>query len=242
MFPSHDPRGNKRNGNGRYRQKKFGYEGGFKASGYGLSLQANAKANYALSQLNSEKKSVRVTATPNSAGGGSVTLLNPLSRGTDVNQRIGQTVRFTGLSMRFAFANTHAETIWLRYLLVKDAAPNGVVASVSDILTGTNVQDFRNLDYTGRFKILEDKVLTLAYADGTVGYPGSGFNAVHVDLEQMTKNAKKDKDKNETNYGLGNAGTIADISQNAYYLVLLASAATNNVTFSMQSRMRYVDN
>lgn len=233
-------KGVKKNGRPRY-TKTYGGEIGGSFKGYGLAISANAKANYALSQLNTEKKVIETSGTPTQVGG-TVTLLNALAQGTAVNQRVGQSVRFTSLSLRVAFANTNAETIWMRYLLVRDDAPNGAIATVGQILqNGNSVQSFRNLDYTKRFKILEDKVLTLPEASSTIGYPGSGFNNIFLDLENM-QGRIKNKSKSESNYGLSNLGTIADISKGAYYLVLCTSAAANNVTFSYQSRMRYIDN
>ncbi len=232
----------KGNGNGRMKVRagQFGFSAGGSVDLKKMAFQANAKANYALSQLNTEKKVVGTTA---SALKNDVLLLNGLSEGTGNNDRIGQTVRFKDLSMRIAFTNLTAETIWLRYIIVRDAAPKGVVPAITDVLQGSSVQSFRNLDNTGRFKILEDKVLTLQYSTVENTSPSAGFTSIYIDLEGLKgSKQQKNKSKMESNYGLGNAGTIADISSGAYYLMIVTSAVANEAVFSYQSRMRYLDN
>lgn len=225
------------------RDTKLGFQGGFKASGYGLALQANSKANFALSQLNAEKKQKDTSGSVVTSATGSITLLNGLVQGNTVSTRVGNSVRFKNLAIRAAVANATAETIWLRYLIVRSEQPNGVAPTITQILQSANVQSFRNLNNVKRFTILKDKVLPLPYEDAATGMASNPrFIEHYIDLEKRAKKKRKDKSANETDYGLGNAGTIADISVNAYYLVVFSSAVTNQPLFSYESRMRYVDN
>lgn len=198
-----------------------------------------AMAAKALSMLNTEHKYVDVTGTPTQATA-SLTLLNPLSQGTTAETRIGDQVKFKSLDMRIATSNGNAETIWMRYMIIKDNAPNGAVPTEADILadTGGPVQSFRNLDYGKRFVVYADKVLSYSAHNLANSASQPSFINFHIDLERP----KRRGDNNITEYGLGNAGTIADISKGAYYLLCTSSAVSNNVTFSFGSRMRYIDN
>ena len=141
--------------------------------------------------------------------------------------------------MRVAYQGHSTEDIWYRYMIVRDRAPNGSTASVTNVLSSASVQSHRNLDYTKRFTVLSDRVLYLPAGGNSVD---GGFTQLYLDLEKITKGNKKGKQKNETNYGLGNAGTVADISENAYYLLMVSSAASNEPTFSWDIRLRYIDN
>lgn len=203
-------------------------------------FKVEAKANYALSQLNTEMKEKDISFTASGAGGGSVLLLNGLQQGTSNTNRIGETVRWKNISMRVAYGGHASENIWYRYLIVRDRQPNGTAATVGTILNAASVQAHRNLNFSKRFKVLADRTLYLPLGDGSVD---GGFTSLFIDLEKVRKaQPAKNKSANETNYGLGNAGTIADITENAYYLVQVSSATTNNPTFSGDIRMRYLDN
>lgn len=196
----------------------------------------------ALSRLNTETKYVDTSGAPNTAIG-NIVLLNPLVQGTTANTRVGDQVKFKSLDLRVAYTNTTDEAIWLRYAIVRDNAPNGITLASSInqlVFNGLNVHDFRNLDYGSRFDVFVDRVLAFQRSDPASGYVSQpGFTTLHIDL---SKGKGSKNNKNVTDYGLGNAGTNADIAKGSYYLILMSSATTNNVLFSYDSRMKYIDN
>lgn len=222
----------------RYKKSTRSYQVGVQAKGYGLAFQANAKANYALSQLNTEKKYIDASGTANGSTG-SVTFLNGLTNGTNSQQRVGQSVRFVNLSLRLAYAGHATEDIWYRYMLVHDKSPHGVSPAITTILNADSINSHRNLDYTSRFTVLCDKVLFLPAGSGAID---GGFTNVFIDLAKKAKANSKLKSKYESNYGLSNTGLIGDVSEGAFYLVQTSSSATNEPIFSWESRMRFLDN
>ena len=68
------------------------------------------------------------------------------------------------------------------------------------------------------------------------------FRQKYIDLESKAKSKGNSKSVNETNYGLGNVGTIADISENAYYFISIGDDPVNSVSTSVNVRLRYIDN
>ena len=124
-----------------------------------------------------------------------MSLLNGLVQGTSNTTRIGDSVRFKNISMRVAYQGHSTEDIWYRYMIVRDRAPNGSTASVTNVLSSASVQSHRNLDYTKRFTVLSDRVLYLPAGGNSVD---GGFTQLYLDLEKITKGNKKGKQKNES--------------------------------------------
>lgn len=229
----------------RKRKEKFNIQGGATIkTPMGLAISANAKANYALSQLNAEVKYKQFAFNPTSTLAGSIFLLNALNQGTGShNERIGQSVRFKSIDLRILVDNHLTADLPVRYLLVRDRSPNGVMASIGDILDTSlvnPVRTFRNLDYTKRFTVLWDSVHVFTSKSNSSS--NLRFIQHYVDLEDRAKSNSKGKQVNETNYGLGTAGSIADISENAYYFIAIGDDPTDGVTTNINVRLRYVDN
>lgn len=209
----------------------------------------NAKINYALSQLNTEKKlhEFQVSSTATTAVPYVVTL-NSLQQGTTNITRIGDSVRWASIHLKYSLDNHATTDLRVRVLLVRDHTPNGVQALTTDVLSGPGlgVTDFRNLDQTNRFDILYDKVHVKP--SKTTSSVNLTVHEKYFDLAERRakKNARsftpKSKKINETNYALGNAGGIADISENAFYLMVLGDHPTDYCDGSYQLRLRYLDN
>ena len=207
----------------RKRSAKGGYEAGFSFNPMTLAISANSKANYALSQLNAEVKYKQFAFYPTAQLAGSLTLLNALNQGTSgENARVGQSVRFKSIDIRMMIDNNDSTDLPVRYMLVRDRSPNGALPSIGDILDtslANPVRTFRNLDYTKRFTVLWDHVEMMT--SKTHASRNLVFRQKYIDLESKAKGKGKDKSVNETNYGLGTAGNITDISENAYYFIAI---------------------
>jgi len=231
-------------------QKNYGGSASFEAKGYGLAVKANAKANYALSQLNTEKKYKDFTFSPTTTNATSITVLNSLSRGLEAeNDRVGDSVRWTSLGFKMTMDNHATGDVGLRLLIVRDKSPNGSVATIDQIIDpngGTNFRGFRNLAYTKRFDILWDKCYT--FTSKTNSSVNLRCVEKYIDLQnrRIKKNknqyVNKGKNINETNYALGNAGNISDISENAFYLIAVGTDPTAGVELGVSFRGRYIDN
>lgn len=221
--------------------KRYGGQAGFSIrTPMGLALSANAKASYALSQLNTELKYVDVAqlAVTSATTG---YLLNPLAQGSSASQRVGNTVRFKSLDIRAAITPNDAQPSWLRVIVLRDDQANGTVPTITDVLESNSITSFRNLDNVKRFKILSDQTYSMRAKDLANGVQAEpSFIKFHVDLGAKNKAVKKQKGESE--YGLGNTGGIADISTGAYWIMFCQSSVTLNPLFSFTSRMRYVDN
>lgn len=213
--------------------------------------QVNAKANYALSQLNAEKKvkestiSTTVTTTP------VITAINGLVQGTTVSTRVGDTVRWTGIQFRARLDGHATVDNLVRLVLIRDHTPKGVGFTYQEVFEGspsaTNIMQYRNLDNYKRFDIIWDKFIVVPAQSGPSSHVR--FIEKYWDLEKMVmksnkkrKGAKYDKSLNETNYGLGNAGTLADIAENSFSLLLVSDNVASPIDFDCHFRLRYIDN
>lgn len=134
-----------------------------------------------------------------------LTLLNGFSQGLAVTNRIGDKLRFLYLLIRGRFLYNGGDDI-VRFMVILDREPAGAEAASTDILTTDNWVSYLNEDYGKRFWIFRDK----HFAINNVGDNQVRFFKFRIPL------------KFTSNYGLGNAGTIADISKNALYVGLVA--------------------
>lgn len=135
----------------RKRKQTFGFQGGVSVkTPMGLAVQANAKANYALSQLNTEKKVKDGAISVSPPITGSIQLLNGLAQGITNTTRIGDSVRFTNLALRIRMDGHATTDSIVRLMLVRDKAPNGGLPSMASLLNTVDVKSFRNLDWIKR--------------------------------------------------------------------------------------------
>lgn len=171
-----------------------------------------------------------------------ITLLNGMSQGDTSILRQGDSVKFLKLSI---ISNVQHNSIgnasqWLRYMIVYDRQPNGAIFTHANLLDSTTSPfSFRQLDYKSRFSILYDRVIPVTSGGGNA----SVLIKKTINLVRYLKKSRKYKIyNNHTDYGLGNAGTIADISTGSYYLFTMADTATNGAYIGTQCRMRFIDN
>ena len=89
-------------------------------------------------------------------------LLNGIGQGTDANQRVGRTVEWQSLFIRYS-ASATATTAGLpdkyRVVIVYDKQNNAAAAlpAPTDVFTDNAIQGLQNLDNRSRFVILLDK-------------------------------------------------------------------------------------
>lgn len=154
----------------------------------------------------------------------SMILLNGLTQGDTNITREGDRVTYTSIQFRGrvqAPAINLTSVTW-RVIIFRDMQSNGAAPTAAQLLDSSVITTLvyapYNTDYTDRFRVLMDKrstmnsnVVLLTAADQTT---------------QVIPHARKINFKWKlgfiTNYGLGNAGTIADISKNSVYMLVIS--------------------
>lgn len=180
------------------------------------------------SLINTEAKYIDATSSLNILNSGVVVPLNLCSQGTSVTTREGNSVKNKSLAGKYtAYWNTASvQTFqWIRFMIIHDSQPNGVLPNINTILQTVNYLSPKNDAGRQRYRTLHDKTFCVS--------------------QQGNPNIEQDiyfKLGDHTNYGLGNAGTIADISTGAYYLVMISDVALNGPGAAWYTRMRFIDN
>lgn len=183
---------------------------------------------------------------------GVFTLLNGLTRGTDSYQRVARRVKLVRVNVRghVAFNQLGAApgADYLRAFLVYDRESNGATPAFSDILqdtnnagaTSTSAYSNININNADRFAILKEWLWGLTAASNSAG-AATGVETIPTFSEIPFKYSKKlDLD---TRYNSGNAGTSADITTGALYLVTcgIQTAANAQYALNIDCRVRFVD-
>lgn len=158
-------------------------------------------------------------------------LLNPLSLGDTDITREGNLCRFTSLQAKGTIILRGADLIGsdARVIFFWDNSPNGVAPTAANLLDlsviTAPVNAPYNSDYFKRFKIIYDRRFEMnpILANSTTLAGAVTTLTTSVPL-RIQINFRKSMSK-RSNYGLGNAGTIADISIGACYVLLLSSRA-----------------
>ncbi len=157
-------------------------------------------------------------------------------KGTGINQRIGrkvtvQKIKIRGMIISAAQANqtaTDASSV-IRMALVHDMQTNAVQAQGEEVFAApgtaasTNaVVSFRSLATFGRFNILKERFFT--FQNPNLSYDGTNMeqNGI-VKTFKLNYTFKKPLD---VNFNAANGGTVADIVDNSFHLIVNASGIT----------------
>lgn len=160
------------------------------------------------------------------------TLMNALTLGTSNSaNRIGAKVQCRGLEIRWACNEPAApdNAVNMRIGLLIDFQANGAAPAAADIwnvaASGAVVFNHRNMNFTERFKILKDEIVSLS----ALG-PGVASGVWHIPCDVVTKY-------------ISNTGTVADIETGAIYLYSMSdeAAAATNPLFTFTARYKYID-
>ncbi len=160
-----------------------------------------------------------VTTTPN------LTLLNGCAPGSSSVTRNGQSIKANGLDIRLRCRRLTGTQQYLRVMIIVDKQPNGAIFSSADVLTSNDPAGLRNVGYLSRFTILHDEVFSLS-SSGQDTY----FKSIHIPASFHVR------------FNTGTAGTIADITDNSVYAMVLSTDATNGPAYTANYRFWFVDN
>lgn len=176
---------------------------------------------------NVERKYSDVNATTTYSSTPTLTLLNGLSLGTTSETRNGQSIKMVSMQLRMTGSiNASATTTQVRFIIFRDRQANAAAPTAANLLeNSTGINSPLNLDYGKRFKVYIDKEFMMSL-NGTAALRYEKYMKVifHVD------------------YNTGNTGTIADITTNSLYILIMSDQATNTPTIAWYFRMRYIDN
>lgn len=180
--------------------------------------------------------------------------LNATVAGANESNRIGRKISMRSVQIRGAVYPYQAGAApirdFIRLILVYDRQPNGAAPALADVLEDVDQAGTRtttsfsglNLSNADRFKVLRDwhwamPVANLAGAasgDEQVSDPGATLMSIKafVKLNGL-----------ETHYNAGAAGTIADITTGALFLLAVGLSAEANAQyrFLFDTRVRYAD-
>lgn len=161
-----------------------------------------------------------ITSTP------TLVLLNGLSLGDTTTTRTGQSIKMDRSDFRFIIrGNVTAVNCFMRVIVVVDKQTNATAMVSADLL----VQDTVISPYT-----FASQQRFIPLYDETFALPSSGQSCI-------TKMTGPNTNQHVT-YNTSNNGTVADITSNSCYLILLSDQSVNTPTISYYYRLWFVDN
>lgn len=191
------------------------------------NVQRHVKKIIRMEELNHVDTIISGVALGSDPGVAQTILLNGLVQGdTNITRNADETM-FTSLQLRgYVVSDTdQVNGIICRVIVFWDKHPNGVAPTAANLLDNSVitllVNSPYNSDFYKRFKILYDRRFTLNPNSAATTTPASGVVAATVPITVPFEHRKQFN--RQSNYGLGNAGTIADIARGACYILLLSS-------------------
>lgn len=121
-------------------------------------------------------------------------------------------------------------------ILVQDTQTNGAQLNGEDVYMDSGNREFqyRNMDHSSRFKVLWSKRLVL-------NPEAIGYNTTVPQWETANASRLFEINKNNLNIPVsfnGNAGTIADITDNSIHLIATSNSSSADVIY--QSRVKFI--
>jgi len=167
---------------------------------------------------------------------GTVTVLNAMQTGTDAVTRVGKQIYNKSIHIQGYLKpyDTTTTAQLTRTMLVWDSQPNGVIATIANILTAATPISALNLDNRERFTILRDSQIALA---ATAATTSQGQTVFPVNMFVNLGNKK-------TTYS-GISSGIGNVATGALLLVTIGSNANGSndeATLTVTTRLRYYDN
>lgn len=176
-----------------------------------------------------------------------LTLFVP-SLGNDINNRIGRKVQLLSIKAHCEVncppqtnqTAPDAPTI-VRIALVRDMQTNGVQLNAEDVFaSGDGTQAFnmfQNTAFFGRFKVLKDKRFVMQDPNSTY----DGTNMEQQGLSKYFSWTVKFRKPLYVHFNGTNGGTIADIIDNSFHFLALASDIALVPIFRYKTRCTYID-
>ncbi len=210
-----------------YRKKKPYSSSLAKHSSARMSWELAKRAAHQVVKLyvNTEKKFNDTAFVTTVSSTASIFTIADLVQGLTAITRVGDQVRWVNMMYNMTIKmHASATETNLRLMLILDRQPNNAVATVAQVLETSSVTGLREINTGKRFYVYHDKVFSMSSA-GETALSEQYYRKINV--------------KTEFN---ANAGTVADISTNNIFFLLISDEATNVPSVNLQIRMRYIDN
>lgn len=209
-----------------YRRRRRFYRKKSNAKGIDMwSLAKKAATSMIKMYVNTEKKYTDNNVTGTISTTATIGSLSALSQGTSAITRVGDQVKFTNFMYNMICSQHPSATeTSLRVLIGVDYQPNGAVPAATDVLEAATVVGLRDIGTGRRFHIFSDRVYNMS-SSGTTRVHDTIFRKINI----------------KTEYN-GNLGTVADVSSNNLFYLIISDEATNSPTVQFQFRQRYIDN
>lgn len=157
---------------------------------------------------------------------GTFILMNGLVQGITQSTRLGSQIQVTSVNFRGFIANQYAGPAIVRAVLLIDKVPQNAQFALADLLfnSGNPLTSNINMANRERFLILFDKVFTFSDTGATEVQTFSFRERLGFKCQYNANN-----------------GTIADITKNAIYLLLLGDQAADYPDISYSYETYYTD-
>lgn len=177
-------------------------------------------------------------------------LVNGLSIGTTSITRIADEAYFTSIQLRGTIQTStlNLESSPWRIIIFRDMQSNGAAPTVAQLLDLSVITSAIYAPYNTtnmkRFRVISDKRGVINPPRFSSFNTTAGDNTVDIVAIAGHKINIKRRLGFTSDYGLGNAGTIADISKNSVYILFISDrtgASDMGPTFQGGTRMYYKD-
>lgn len=201
---------------------------------YGSSIPRSLSTGSELKVIDLAGLNLALTTT------GTVTLINGVATGTDINNRVGRKIIMKSLIFNvnnFPVATTAnaLQGIMLRHIIVYDTQPNsaGTVPAVTDILESATTLAPLNLNNRDRFRVIYDKRSQIGsfFINATPNLVGGSPQNVFW--------SKYRKLNHEVIFS-GTGATVANISSGAMYILFIGDFNSVAQT-DFYTRIRFTD-
>lgn len=173
------------------------------------------------------------------------------TEGSDLDNRVGRRVNVRRIQLRGMFScasqtdQTAADTAMvIRVILVQDMQTNGqqvqgetVMAAPGAASAALTVNTFQNPANFGRFRVLKDKTYKLEQADMV----WDGTNVEQSGYNHPFKLTVGFSRPNFVRFNATNGGTVADIVDNSFHLIVCANVISLAPKLYYQCRVVYTD-
>lgn len=129
-------------------------------------------------------------------------------------------------------------SVLCRVMLILDTQCNGALPSVANVLQTTDVLGFLNLENSGRFVILWNKVITVGHTAAAAGWDGSVLKKV-VGGDGMGISYNKKCCIPIEYDNTASTGAVGTIKSNNLFWLFIANGI--EATYSLKTRIRFTD-
>lgn len=214
--------------------------GGRKRQGGRMQIYGSAYSQlkrdigWLMSVVNVENKYIDTLFNGNNMtnGLGSQSLLNGTTTGTTSVTRNGQSTKAIKVIIDLIASVGATTPVYCRLILIRDSAANAATISVGNIFQAA-------VDGANNYTTSQRKV-------DTVGSRVHFYLDEQFQLDSVQNTSRRVKTVIKlgfhTRYNTGNAGTVADISENSLYWCAMSSAGATPPTFTGSIRFLFTDN